>query len=99
MHQAPVALDDAHGLRRPRALLERVHEAVSRVLLHGRRLPARRRRYYWITGRVDDVLNTSPPHRHGRGRERSSPTRPVSEAAVVGFPHDVKGEESAPTSF
>ena len=49
--------------------------------------------YYWITGRVDDVLNVSG-HRIGTAEVESAlvlhPS--VAEAAVVGFPHDVKGE-------
>ena len=49
--------------------------------------------YYWITGRVDDVLNISG-HRMGTAEIESAlvahPT--VAEAAVVGFPHDIKGQ-------
>ena len=49
--------------------------------------------YYWITGRVDDVLNVSG-HRIGSAEVESAlvlhPS--VAEAAVVGYPHDVKGE-------
>eukprot|EP00127_Corallochytrium_limacisporum_P002178 Clim_evm72s108 gene=Clim_evmTU72s108 len=49
--------------------------------------------YYWITGRVDDVLNVSG-HRIGTAELEAAltSTPKVSEAAVVGFPHDVKGE-------
>ncbi|WP_196257703.1 acetate--CoA ligase [Pelagibacterium limicola] len=49
--------------------------------------------YYWITGRVDDVLNISG-HRLGTAEiESALVAHPkVSEAAVVGFPHDVKGQ-------
>ncbi len=49
--------------------------------------------YYWITGRVDDVLNVSG-HRMGTAEiEGALVAHPaVAEAAVVGFPHDVKGE-------
>lgn len=48
---------------------------------------------YWITGRVDDVLNVSG-HRLGTAEiESATVTHPqVAEAAVVGFPHDIKGE-------
>jgi acetyl-CoA synthetase len=49
--------------------------------------------YYWITGRVDDVLNVSG-HRLGTAEVESalvSHTQ-VSEAAVVGYPHDIKGQ-------
>lgn len=49
--------------------------------------------YYWITGRVDDVINVSG-HRMGTAEVESAlvahPT--VAEAAVVGFPHDLKGQ-------
>ena len=49
--------------------------------------------YYWITGRVDDVLNVSG-HRMGTAEiESALVLHPhVAEAAVVGFPHDVKGQ-------
>lgn len=49
--------------------------------------------YYWITGRVDDVLNVSG-HRIGSAEiESALVSHPFcSEAAVVGFPHDIKGE-------
>ena len=49
--------------------------------------------YYWITGRVDDVINVSG-HRMGTAEVESalvSHTK-VAEAAVVGFPHDIKGQ-------
>ncbi|MEM7496574.1 MAG: acetate--CoA ligase [Pseudomonadota bacterium] len=49
--------------------------------------------YYWITGRVDDVINVSG-HRMGTAEVESAlVSHPsVSEAAVVGFPHDMKGQ-------
>ena len=49
--------------------------------------------YYWITGRVDDVLNVSG-HRMGTAEVESSLVAhpKVSEAAVVGYPHDIKGQ-------
>ena len=49
--------------------------------------------YYWITGRVDDVLNVSG-HRFGTAEIESSIVSSglISEVAVVGFPHDIKGE-------
>ncbi|MEX6506098.1 acetate--CoA ligase [Jiella sp. M17.18] len=49
--------------------------------------------YYWITGRVDDVLNVSG-HRMGTAEVESAlVSHPkVSEAAVVGYPHDMKGQ-------
>jgi acetyl-CoA synthetase len=49
--------------------------------------------YYWITGRVDDVINVSG-HRMGTAEVESALVahESVAEAAVVGFPHEVKGE-------
>ena len=49
--------------------------------------------YWWITGRVDDVINVSG-HRMGTAEVESSLVAhpAVSEAAVVGFPHDIKGQ-------
>ena len=49
--------------------------------------------YYWITGRVDDVLNVSG-HRMGTAEVESALVShdKVSEAAVVGYPHDLKGQ-------
>ena len=49
--------------------------------------------YYWITGRVDDVINVSG-HRIGTAEVESAlVSHPkVAEAAVVGFPHDIKGQ-------
>lgn len=49
--------------------------------------------YYWITGRVDDVINVSG-HRIGTAElESALVAHPmVAEAAVVGFPHDIKGQ-------
>ncbi|PQZ81091.1 MULTISPECIES: acetate--CoA ligase [unclassified Brevundimonas] len=49
--------------------------------------------YYWITGRVDDVINVSG-HRMGTAEVESALVLhdDVAEAAVVGFPHDIKGQ-------
>jgi acetyl-CoA synthetase len=49
--------------------------------------------YYWITGRVDDVLNVSG-HRMGTAEVESALVlhEKVAEAAVVGYPHDIKGQ-------
>jgi len=50
-------------------------------------------RYYWITGRVDDVLNCSG-HRLGTAELEAAlcVSDLCAEAAVVGFPHDIKGQ-------
>ncbi|HET9354997.1 MAG TPA: acetyl-coenzyme A synthetase, partial [Sphingomicrobium sp.] len=49
--------------------------------------------YYWITGRIDDVINVSG-HRLGTAEIESALVahRHVAEAAVVGMPHDIKGQ-------
>ena len=49
--------------------------------------------YYWITGRVDDVINVSG-HRMGTAEVESALVahESVSEAAVVGYPHEIKGQ-------
>lgn len=49
--------------------------------------------YYWITGRIDDVLNISG-HRLGTAEVESAlvANHAVAEAAVVGYPHDIKGQ-------
>src|ERR1700743_2047384 len=49
--------------------------------------------YYWITGRVDDVINVSG-HRMGTAEVESALAlhHDVAAAAVVGYPHDIKGQ-------
>ena len=49
--------------------------------------------YYWITGRIDDVINVSG-HRMGTAEVESALVahHGVAEAAVVGMPHDIKGQ-------
>lgn len=49
--------------------------------------------YYWITGRVDDVLNVSG-HRMGTAEIESALVAhdKIAEAAIVGIPHDIKGQ-------
>ncbi len=55
--------------------------------------------YYWITGRVDDVINVSG-HRMGTAEVESALVAhaKVSEAAVVGYPHKIRGRASMPMS-
>ena len=50
--------------------------------------------YFWLMGRVDDVVNVSG-HRIGTAEVESALVshKSVAEAAVVGFPHDIKGED------
>ncbi len=54
---------------------------------------------YWITGRIDDVINVSG-HRIGTAEVESALVLhdSVAEAAVVGYPHDLKGQASTPSS-
>ena len=49
--------------------------------------------YYWITGRIDDVINVSG-HRMGTAEVESALVlhRDIAEAAVVGYPHEIKGQ-------
>ena len=96
-HEA-VAGDAARHLRRSRALRAAVLEQVDR-----RRLLHRRRRasvdddgYFWLLGRVDDVLNVAG-HRIGTMEVESALVDhpKVAEAAVVGRPHEIKGQAVA----
>jgi acetyl-CoA synthetase len=48
--------------------------------------------YYWITGRVDDVINVSATAWARPSRKRAGGASKVAEAAVVGYPHDIKGQ-------
>jgi acetyl-CoA synthetase len=88
-----VAGPGAHGVRRPPALQGDLLHAVPGLLLHRRRLPRDEDGYYWITGRIDDVLNVSG-HRLGTAEVESALVahEAVAEAAVVGFPHPIKGQ-------
>ena len=67
---------------------------VQGQVLHRRRRARRDEDgYYWITGRVDDVINVSG-HRMGTAEVESALVlhEAVAEAAVVGYPHDIKGQ-------
>ena len=82
-----LARPDAHGLRRPRALHRDLLHDLSRQVLHRRRRRRDEDGYYWITGRVDDVINVSG-HRMGTAEVESALVghTKVAEAAVVGYP-------------
>jgi hypothetical protein len=83
---------DAHRLWRPQRFIETYFRPSGHVL-HRRRLPPRRGRLlldHRPRRRRDQRLR--PPHRHGRGRERAGRAPKVAEAAVVGYPHDIKGQ-------
>ena len=92
-HRRLLAGPDAHRLRRPRALREHLFRRLSGQVLHRRRRRRDADGYYWITGRVDDVINVSG-HRMGTAEVESALVAhpKVSEAAVVGYPHDIKGQ-------
>jgi len=84
---------DADGVRRPCALREDLLLSVRRILLHGDGCKRDKDGYYWLTGRIDDVINVSG-HRIGTAEVESALVQhpACSEAAVVGFPHEIKGE-------
>ena len=95
---AAVAGDAARHLRRSRALREAVLEPVDR---RHRTSPATARGvdddgFYWLLGRVDDVLNVAG-HRLGTMEVESALVDhpQVAEAAVVGTPHEIKGQAVA----
>ena len=93
VHQAPVARSGAHPLRRPRALpRDLLLACIPGLYFTGDGCRRDEDGYYWITGRVDDVLNVSG-HRLGTAEVESALVahEAVAEAAVVGFPHDIKG--------
>ena len=94
VHHRQLAGPDAHGLRRPPAL----HRHLFHRPIPASTSPATAARrdedgYYWITGRVDDVINVSG-HRLGTAEIESALVghHDVAEAAVVGYPHDIKGQ-------
>ncbi|MDR6756542.1 acyl-coenzyme A synthetase/AMP-(fatty) acid ligase [Mycoplana sp. BE70] len=84
---------DAHGVRRPRAFHPDLFLHLRGQVLHGDGCRRDKDGYYWITGRVDDVINVSG-HRMGTAEVESALVahETVSEAAVVGYPHDLKGQ-------
>ena len=86
--------DDAHGLRRPSAFRRRTYfRAYPGKYFTGDGCRRDEDGYYWITGRVDDVINVAG-HRLGTAEVESALVAhpKVSEAAVVGYPHDIKGQ-------
>ena len=94
VHRRFLARPDAHGLRRPRALRRRPTSRPIRASTSpATAAAATQDGYYWITGRVDDVINVSG-HRMGTAEVESALVAhpKVSEAAVVGYPHDIKGQ-------
>src|SRR5213082_3976983 len=84
---------DAHGLWRSRPLRADLFSTYKGKYFTGDGCRRDADGYYWITGRVDDVINVSG-HRIGTAEVESSlVSHPkVAEAAVVAFPHDIKGQ-------
>ena len=88
-----MARADAHRVGRPRRFFETYFTTYPGKYFTGDGCRRDEDGYYWITGRVDDVINVSG-HRVGTAEVESSlVSHPkVAEAAVVGFPHDIKGQ-------
>ena len=88
-----LARPDAHGLWRSQALRRNLFLTYKNCYFTGDGCRRDKDGYYWITGRVDDVLNVSG-HRMGTAEiESALVAHPkVSEAAVVGYPHNLKGQ-------
>ena len=84
---------DAHRLRRPPALCPNLFLDFPGLYFTGDGARRDEDGFYWITGRVDDVINVAG-HRLGTAEiESALVAHPkVAEAAVVGYPHDIKGQ-------
>ncbi len=94
VHRGLVAGADAHGLRRPSAFRRTpISPPIVGKYFTGDGCRRDADGYYWITGRVDDVINVAG-HRLGTAEVESALVAhpKVSEAAVVGYPHDIKGQ-------
>jgi acyl-coenzyme A synthetase/AMP-(fatty) acid ligase len=97
-HHRQLARPDANGLGRSRRFFQTYFSTYPGHYFTGDGCRRDEDGYYWITGRVDDVINVSgSPDGHGRGRKRAGRPRQGAEAAVVGMPHDIKGRASTPT--
>jgi acetyl-CoA synthetase len=88
-----VARPGADGLRRPRPVRPTYFTAYPGYYFTGDGCRRDEDGYYWITGRIDDVINVSG-HRMGTAEVESALVahEAVAEAAVVGYPHDIKGQ-------
>jgi acetyl-CoA synthetase len=95
-HQEAVAVDAARDPRRSRALREAVLVEIKGVYFTGDGSRQDQDGYFWVMGRVDDVLNVAG-HRLGTAEiESALVSHPgVAEAAVVGPPHELKGRRSS----
>ena len=91
------ALDAAGSLRRPGTVCQTVLDGIPGVYYTGDGARKDEHGYFWIMGRVDDVINVSG-HRLGTAEiESALVSHPfVAEAAVVGRPDEIKGPPSAP---
>jgi acetyl-CoA synthetase len=93
LHRQVMAGPDAHGLWRPQALRTDLFLDLQEQVLHRRRLPPRRRRLLLDhRPRRRRHQRLRPPHGHGRSGIALVAHEKVSEAAVVGYPHDIKGQ-------
>ena len=92
-HHRQLAGADAHRLGRSCALLQTYFTAYPGYYFTGDGCRRDEDGYYWITGRIDDVINVSG-HRMGTAEVESALVahEEVAEAAVVGMPHDIKGQ-------
>ena len=93
LHRQALAGDHAHDLGRPRPLHRHLFPDLSRQLFHRRRLPARQGRRLLAHGPRRRRVNISG-HRIGTAEVESAlvSNPKVAEAAVVGYPHDIKGQ-------
>jgi acetyl-CoA synthetase len=93
VHEGQLARPDAHALGRSGALRQTYFSDYKGYYFTGDGCRRDEDGYYWITGRVDDVINVSG-HRMGTAEVESALVahEKVAEAAVVGFPHDLKGQ-------
>ena len=88
-----MARPDAHGVRHHERFENTYFQQYKGYYFTGDGCHRDADGYYWITGRVDDVINVSG-HRMGTAEVESALVlhNTVAEAAVVGFPHEIKGE-------
>ena len=93
LHRRFLARADAHGLWRPQRFIDTYFKTYPGKYFTGDGCRRDEDGYYWITGRVDDVINVAG-HRMGTAEVESALVAhpKVSEAAVVGYPHDIKGQ-------